>query len=102
MDYADIAQINRHDDWDAFQNCHAKRRIVLLTTKGTTSLWNFNFDSDDILLVGRESAGVPDTVANNVDARIVLPMPGGGRSMNVAMTAGIALAEALRQSGAWK
>lgn len=102
MDYAEIAELTRHDDWSAFQNCHAHSRIVLLTTKAATSLWNFNFKSDDILLVGRESAGVPDTVANNVQEAIRLPMPGGGRSLNVAMCAGIALSEALRQVGRWK
>lgn len=101
MDYADIAEIDRHDDWDAFQNCHVGRRIVLLSTQGAQSLWNFNFESDDTLLVGRESAGVPKFVAEQVNEIVVLPMPGGGRSMNVALSAGIALGEAMRQSGAW-
>jgi len=102
MDYAQFAEILRHDDWQAFLKCHAKPRIVLLTTKAKTSLWNFNFKSDDILLVGRESAGVPTTVAEKADEKIVLPMPGGGRSLNVAMSAGIALGEALRQGGRWR
>lgn len=101
MDYADIVDISRHDDWEAFLKCHAKPRIVLLTTKARTSLWNFNFKSDDILLVGRESAGVPTTVAEKADETILLPMPGGGRSLNVAMSAGIALSESLRQVGKW-
>lgn len=101
MDYADIAEIDRHDDWGAFQNCHANRRIVLLSTQSTQSLWKFNFESDDILLVGRESAGVPKIVANQVNEIVVLPMPGGGRSMNVALSAGIALGEAMRQCGVW-
>jgi len=101
MDYADIAEIIRHDDWESFQKCNDGPRIVLLTTKAKTSLWNFNFKSDDILLVGRESAGVPNTVFEAADETILLPMPGGGRSMNVAMSAGIALGEALRQDGRW-
>ncbi len=101
MDYADIADITRHNDWEAFLKCHDASRIVLLTTKAPKSLWNFNFESDDILLVGRESAGVPTKVANNSDEMLLLPMPGGGRSMNVAMSAGIALGEAMRQVGFW-
>lgn len=101
MDYADIADIARHDDWDAFQNCHVERRIVLLSTRGTQSLWNFNFKGADTILVGRESAGVPKTVADQVNEIVVLPMPGGGRSMNVALSAGIALGEAMRQCGVW-
>lgn len=102
MDYAQFADILRHDDWEAFLKCHSERRIVLLTTKAKTSLWNFNFKGDDILLVGRESAGVPTTVAEKADEKILLPMPGGGRSLNVAMSAGIALGESLRQVGQWQ
>ncbi len=101
MDYADIADISRHNDWETFQKSHDCSRIVLLTTKATTSLWHFDFKNDDVLLVGRESAGVPTTVASNVDCTLKLPMPGGGRSMNVAMCASIALAEGLRQTGNW-
>ena len=101
MDYQDIAEINRHDDWKAFHKSHGNGRIVLLTTKARQSLWNFNFESDDTLLVGRESAGVPKSVAEQSDEQIILPMPGGGRSMNVALSAGIALSEALRQTGYW-
>jgi tRNA (cytidine/uridine-2'-O-)-methyltransferase len=102
MDYADICEILRHDDWQAFLKCHSGARIVLLTTKAKTSLWNFNFRNDDIILVGRESAGVPTAVAEKADESIVLPMPGGGRSLNVAMSAGLALGESLRQVGTWR
>ena len=101
MDYADIADICRHDDWTSFLNCHNGARIVLLSTRGTRSLWNFNFNKGDIVMVGRESAGVPDAVHDQVGASVYLPMPGGGRSLNVAITAGIALAEGLRQCGHW-
>ncbi len=101
MDYADLADIHRHDDWDAFLNCHNSSRIVLLTTRASESLWNFNFNKGDIVLVGRESAGVPDEVHDQVDHAIKLPLPGGGRSLNVANTAGIALSEGLRQCGYW-
>ena len=99
MDYADLADIRRHDDWQAFLNCHNSARIVLLSTRSHQSLWNFNFDKSDIVLVGRESAGVPDAVHDQVDHAVTVPMPGGGRSLNVAITAGIALAEGLRQCG---
>ncbi len=101
MDYADFADVLRHDDWESFLKCHASKRIVLLTTKSTTSLWSFNFKRDDILLVGRESAGVPTNVVEDADETVRIPMPGGGRSLNVAISAGIALGEALRQTGAW-
>lgn len=101
MDYANIADITRHDDWDSFLKCNESARIVLLTTKSETSLWRFNFQHGDILLVGRESAGVPTTVAETADYTLKLPMPGGGRSMNVAQSAGIALGEGLRQIGTW-
>ena len=101
MDYADLADICRHDDWHAFLNCHNRARIVLLTTHSQQCLWNFNFKSGDIVMVGRESAGVPDDVHERADETIALPMPGGGRSLNVAITAGIALAEGLRQTGYW-
>lgn len=101
MDYADLADIRRHDDWAAFRNCHNGARIVLLSTRGDRSLWNFNFNKGDIVVVGRESAGVPETVHAEVDERVTLPMPGGGRSLNVAICAGIALSEALRQSQNW-
>ena len=102
MDYANIAEITRHDDWETFLKSHVGGRIVLLTTKADESLWKFNFKSDDILLVGRESAGVPTAVAKSADEKIVLPMPGGGRSLNVAISAGIALGESLRQTGQWR
>ncbi len=96
MDYADLAQIERHDSWSAFQAA-SNGRIVLMTTEGATDLYDFTFQPDDIILVGRESAGVPPDIHAAADARIRIPMPGGGRSLNVAMSAGIAVAEALRQ-----
>lgn len=97
MDYADLAAIARHDDWAAFEAGLAGRRLVLMSTKAALPLWDFSFTDRDVLLVGRESAGVPDGVAARADAAVAIPMPGGGRSMNVAVAAGIGLAEALRQ-----
>jgi len=97
MDYADAARIEEHDDWNAFQAGHGAGRLVLLTTRGATQLWDFAFRPGDTLLLGRESAGVPDEVHAAAGARVAIPMPGGGRSLNVAVSAGIAAAEALRQ-----
>jgi len=96
MDYADIADITRHNSWESFSQ-QRKGRLVLLTTKAATPLWDFSFQPDDIIMTGRESAGVPEAVAKTCDARLLIPMPGGGRSLNVAVSAGIALGEAVRQ-----
>lgn len=101
MDYAEAVEIQRIADWQSF---HAKakaegRRIALLSSKGATSLYETQFESDDILLFGSESAGVPDDVHAACDLRIRIPMQPGFRSLNVAVSAGIALSEALRQTG---
>ena len=96
MDYADIADIARHISWEAFQASRTGR-LILLSTKAATPLWDFTFQPGDTLMMGRESAGVPDDVAMACDARLLIPMPGGARSLNVAVSAGIALGEAARQ-----
>jgi hypothetical protein len=77
----------------------ARRRLVLLTTKGEANLWDFAFAEGDIILVGRESAGVPESVAQTADARLRIPILPPLRSLNVGVAAAIALAEALRQIG---
>ncbi|MGE4610353.1 MAG: tRNA (cytidine(34)-2'-O)-methyltransferase [Paracoccaceae bacterium] len=97
MDYADIANITRHDSWETYLENKPAGRIVLMTTDGATPLWDFVFRTGDTLLMGRESAGAPAEVHDVADAAVLIPMPGGGRSLNVAMSAGIALAEAMRQ-----
>lgn len=99
MDYADIADITRHNSWEAYLLDKPAGRIILMTTEGATPLWDFQFQDGDTILMGRESAGVPPEVHNRSDAAIIIPMPGGGRSLNVAMSAGIAVGEALRQLG---
>lgn len=101
MDYLDQLEIVRHVSWDTFNTARlaAKRRLVLLTTKGDTFHTHFAFGADDILMVGRESAGVPDAVHASADARITVPMVVGARSLNVAVSAAIVLGEALRQLG---
>ncbi|MDH3668292.1 MAG: tRNA (cytidine(34)-2'-O)-methyltransferase [Paracoccaceae bacterium] len=100
MDYADLAQICRHDSWDAFLAERPDGRLVALTTEGADSLWDFAFAPGDTLLIGRESAGLPDAVHREADARVVIPMQPGARSLNMAMAAAIAVAEAGRQIAA--
>lgn len=97
MDYADRAEVVRHRSWDAYRDAPRAGRLVLLSTRGATPLWDFGFRPGDTLMVGRETAGVPASVAAAADAALVIPMPGGGRSLNVAIAAAIGLAEALRQ-----
>lgn len=101
MDYLDLAQVTEHDDWPAFQRAHAGRRRVLLTTKAATPYVGFGYRAGDILVCGRESAGVPDAVHTAVDARVVIPMAAGARSLNLAASAAMVLGEALRQLDAF-
>jgi len=96
MDYSDLATITRHVSWEDFQ-ASRQGRLILMSTKSATTLWDFSFQPGDTIMLGRESAGVPDSVAMACDARLLIPMPGGGRSLNVAVSAGIALGEAARQ-----
>ncbi len=98
MDYADIADLVRHDSWDSFQEQRAAGRLVLMTTKAEASIWDFSFRPDDTIMVGRESAGVPADVDQACDARVRIPISSAARSLNVAMCAGMALSEALRQT----
>ncbi|MGV1682851.1 tRNA (cytidine(34)-2'-O)-methyltransferase [Sphingopyxis sp. NJF-3] len=100
MDYAARADLRRHADWAAFGGwaAGAGKRIVLLTTAGATPLPAFAFAPGDLLLLGAESSGVPAHVHDAAAARIAIPMQPGFRSLNVAVAAGIALAEALRQT----
>ena len=97
----DIVDCTRHDSWQNFYEQH-QGRIVLLTTKGAQSYVSFGFQNDDILLLGRESAGVPDYVHNAVDARLRIPMRPDARSINVAIAGAIVLGEALRQTGSFE
>ncbi|HUS56153.1 MAG TPA: tRNA (cytidine(34)-2'-O)-methyltransferase [Thermohalobaculum sp.] len=97
MDYADLAELTRHDSWETFLAERPPGRLIAMTTKGATSLWEFAFQPGDTLLMGRETAGLPDKVHAVADARLLIPMQPGARSLNVAMTAAIAVAEAGRQ-----
>lgn len=98
MDYIDHVEIVRHAGFAAFRAAAGTRRLVLFTTKGAASAYDFAFRADDILLFGKESAGVPAAVAEACDARVRLPMRPQVRSMNLASSAALALGEALRQT----
>ena len=100
MDYLDQVTIMRHDSWAKFQQWRLDNayRLVLFTTKADGSYLDFCYGAADILLFGRESAGVPEEVAGLADARVVIPIKPGLRSLNVAMAAAMALGEALRQT----
>ena len=94
--------IYRHDSWETFRARNAETasaRLILLTARATTPYTAFAFDRSDILLLGRESAGVPAPVHEAADARLCIPMRTGMRSLNVAVAAAMALGEALRQTG---
>ena len=99
MDYLDHLAIQRHASFERFETWRRTtgRRLVLLTTKGESRLWDFAFRPGDVLMVGRESAGVPDAVAAVADARVRIPIRPPLRSLNVGIAAALALAEALRQ-----
>lgn len=99
MDYIDHVSIARHADFAAFRASVAGRRLILFTTRGQASPYDFAFAPDDVLLFGKESAGVPAEVAAVCDARLRLPMRAGVRSLNLAISAALALGEALRQTG---
>lgn len=101
MDYRTRVTRHHHADWTRFRlwQQEQKRRLVLMTTKGATSLSAFSFTTDDIILMGRESSGVPPEVDQAAEARIRIPMRAGERSLNVAQSAAIAVWEAVRQTG---
>ncbi|MFT8735970.1 MAG: tRNA (cytidine(34)-2'-O)-methyltransferase [Zymomonas mobilis] len=98
MDYARIAPPVRHNDWNSFQEARSER-LVLLTTAGDIPLPEMTFKPDDILLFGSESAGAPDFVHKAATHQVRIPLLSDFRSLNIAVSAGIALAEALRQTG---
>lgn len=98
LDYAPLADVARHASWDAFLARRAGR-LVLLTARASASYLAFAFAPDDVLLFGRESAGVPDAVRAAADARLRIPLVAQARSLNLAIAAGMVLGEALRQTG---
>jgi tRNA (cytidine/uridine-2'-O-)-methyltransferase len=100
MDYLDAVSLVRHGSWADFETWrrNGHHRLVLFTTGGTLPYLDFRFAGDDVLLFGRESAGVPQEVHEAADARLVIPMREGLRSLNVAVAAAMAAGEALRQT----
>ncbi len=99
MDYGGQAEIVRHPSWETYKNARAPGRMVLLTTGGTIPYTEFTFEPKDTLLLGRESAGVPDSVHAGAEARLIVPMAEGARSLNVLTAISMVLGEALRQTG---
>jgi tRNA (cytidine/uridine-2'-O-)-methyltransferase len=101
MDYLDQVTIMRHDSWPKFQQWRQDGgyRLILFTTRAPSSYLDYRYNETDILMFGRESAGVPDEVAGAADARLVIPIKPGLRSLNVAVASAMALGEALRQTG---
>lgn len=99
MDYIDHVTVVRHAGFEAFRASIGSSRLVLFTTKASDSAYGFDYLADDVLLFGKESAGVPAAVAEICDARVILPIRPQVRSMNLATAAALALGEALRQTG---
>lgn len=100
MDYGNPDTIKRHTSWDAFLELYQvkeKKRLVLLTTRATQSYTDFTFHPDDILLLGRESSGVPEHVHQNVDERVKITTCSGTRSLNLVQAASMVTGEAIRQ-----
>jgi|TARA_B100001093_G_scaffold167638_1_gene160302 tRNA (cytidine/uridine-2'-O-)-methyltransferase len=102
MDYIGFSKIFRYEDYTAFLEKNKKKRIVLMTTKAKKNYNKFKFKKDDILLFGRESAGVPENLHKTIKNKLKIPMNKKTRSLNVAMSAAIVSAEALRQNNLLK
>ena len=102
MDYIGFSKIFRYQDYDDFLNKNKKKRIILMTTKAKKHYHKFKFKKDDILLFGRESAGVPNNLHKNIKDKVKIPMNKKTRSLNVAMSVAIISAEALRQNNLLK
>ena len=102
MDYLSLSMIVRYNDFETFRKKFEKSRIVLMTTKAKKSYHTFKFKKDDMLLFGRESAGVPEEIHQMLKNKIKIPMNKKTRSLNVAMSVAIVAAEALRQNNLLK
>ena len=98
MDYFDHVKLKRYSSFEEFKEQNKGSRILLLTTKSSVEYTKFEFRKDDILMVGRESAGVPESVHNAVDGRIVIKMKEGTRCLNVAISLAMVVGEAIRQT----
>jgi tRNA (cytidine/uridine-2'-O-)-methyltransferase len=105
MDYLDAVEVTRHTSWNAYRIWRAGSdragRLIVLTTKAARPYTNFAFEPSDSILLGRETGGVPADVHADADARLLIPMRAGARSLNVAVAAAMVLGEALRQTKAF-
>jgi tRNA (cytidine/uridine-2'-O-)-methyltransferase len=99
MDYIDYVDVTKHPGWAAFQGAYPGANLVLFSSKASGSPYQHFFSAEDILLFGKESAGVPDHVAEACSTRLRIPMKPQVRSLNLATSAALALGEALRQTG---
>ena len=97
MDYINQSSIIRHENFEEFLKKNKKSRVILMSTKAKKSLFKFKFKNNDVILLGRESRGVPEEIHKDLKNRLKIPMSNKTRSLNVAVTAAIASAEALRQ-----
>jgi tRNA (cytidine/uridine-2'-O-)-methyltransferase len=102
MDYIGFSKIFRYEDYDMFIKKNSKSRIILMTTKAKKSYHKFRFKKNDILLFGRESAGVPESLHETIKNKLKIPINKKARSLNVAMTVAIVAAEALKQNNLLK
>ena len=98
MDYAEIANVTRHTDWEAFRGL-LNGRLVLLSSRAGLRIDDAVFELKDVILLGSESRGVPEEVHDEAALRVRIPQVAGTRSLNIAVAAGIGLAEGLRQTG---
>ena len=101
MDYITLAKLVRHADWPSFEEwrLHEHRRLLLLTTRATAKYFDFGFERDDLILLGRESAGVPEIVHKAANHSLLIPMHKPARSINLALSGALVMGEALRQTG---
>lgn len=97
MDYLTLINVERHSSWDIFRENNQDKRIILMTTKASVPYTDFTFEDGDILLAGRESSGVPEEVHKSVDGRVLIPMHGQARSLNIVNATAMITGEALRQ-----
>jgi len=98
MDYIGFSKIFRYEDYDVFIKKNSRSRIILMTTKAKKSYYKFKFKKSDILLFGRESAGVPESLHKTIKNKLKIPINKKARSLNIAMTVAIVVSEALRQN----
>jgi tRNA (cytidine/uridine-2'-O-)-methyltransferase len=101
MDYAEIANVTRHAGWNAFEAALPGRLILFTTASAAIRLPDAKFEADDTLLFGSESRGAPAEVHERAESRVRIPQAGETRSLNLAVAAGIGVAEAVRQNGLW-